>query len=106
MIDIECIVFSNDLNIALNKLLEIKQEKINNGIEAVDSRIFPMRAYLSEVIFSDGEKWIIEQPLYDNSSRGHRWKKAWVDASTITISQLENIIKPTGIYKLEDEKYF
>ena len=99
-------MFSNDLNIALNKLLKIEQEKINDGIGVIESRIFPMRPYLSEVIFSDGEKWIIVQPLYSNSSRGHRWIKAWVDASNVSISQLENIIKPTGIYRVENEKYF
>ena len=86
--------------------MQIEKEKTSTGIEVIESRMFPLRPYLSKITFSDGETWILVQPLYKNSSRGHRWKKAWVDASNVSISQLENIIIPTGEYKVEDKKYF
>ena len=85
--------------------MEIKKEKISTGTEVIESRMFPLRPYLSKITFSDGETWILIQPLYKNSSRRHQWKKAWVDASNVSVSQLKNKIIPTGEYKVEDEKY-
>lgn len=101
-----CIIFSSNYDIALNKLLEIEEDKKKDGIESRIRLIYPLRPYLSEITFSDDEKWVIVNPKYDNNSRGYRWRKAWVDASNVSISTLNNIIIPTGQYKFEHEQYF
>ena len=103
---IACIIFTSDFNIGVNKLLEIEEEKKKNGIVCTNKKLSKTQLCLNGMKFTDGEVWRIVNPKYNNTSRGYRWKKAWVDASNTTISELNNIIKPTGIYKVEDEKYF
>ena len=101
----KCIIFTNDCNIGTKKLLEIEEEKINSGIVPIDKKIYPSRPYLNEIRFSDGEEWIILRP--NDTARGYRWRKAWVDVRSTTLYNLQNIILPIGyLHKWEDEKYF
>lgn len=101
-----CIIFSSNYDIALNKLLEIEEDKKKDGIKSITRLVYPLRPYLSEITFSDNERWIILNPIYDNNSRGYRWKKALVDASNVSIAALDNIIMPTRLYRSEHEQYF
>lgn len=101
----KCIIFTDDYDIGLKKILEIEEEKKNQGIIAVSKRT--SRNYLSdnEIRFSDGEEWIILKP--NDTARGYRWRKAWIDVKSTTIYNLQMIILPIGdLYKWEDEKYF
>lgn len=101
----KCIIFTNDYDIGTKKLLEIEEEKINNGIVPIDKKIYPLRPYLNEIRFSDGEEWIILRP--NDSARGYKWRKAWVDVKSTTLYSLRAITLPIGdLYKWEDEKYF
>lgn len=102
---VKCIIFTSDYEVGTKKLLEIEEEKINNGIVPIDKKIYPLRPYLNEIRFSDGEEWIILRP--DDGARGYRWRKAWVDVKSTTLYSLRAIILPIGdLYKWEDEKYF
>jgi hypothetical protein len=101
---VKCIVFSNDLDVGSNKLLEIEKEKNSLGIITTHKRIFNDGWMPSEIIFDDGEEWIIVRPL--DTARAYRWRKAWVDVK-VSIEQWHNLIIPTGsLYQWEKEKYF
>ena len=102
---VKCIIFTSDYEVGTKKLLKIEEEKKNNSIVAVDKRIYPSRPYLNEIRFSDGEEWIILKP--NDTARGYRWRKAWIDVKSVTIYDLRAYILPLGdLYKWEDEKYF
>ena len=91
---------------AVRLLEEIQKEPENeSGIETVFKRISKSAYIRSEIRFGDGEEWIIVNP--NNGARGYRWRKAWVDASNTTISQLYLYIVPYGDgYQWEDYKLF
>ena len=102
---VKCIIYTSDIEVGINKLLEIENEKNESGIETVFKRISKSDYIRSEIRFSDGEEWIIVNP--NNGARGYRWRKAWVDASNTTISQLYLYIVPYGDgYQWEDYKLF
>ena len=102
----KCIIYSNNIDIALQKLLEIEKEKTKNGVNVTKRYTSCVHSWVrQEIQFSDGEEWIIVQP--NNGARGYRWRKAWIDASNVSISDLQNRILPYGdLYKWEDEKCF
>ena len=80
---VKCIIYTSDMDVGINKLLEIT----------------------SEIRFSDGEEWITVNP--NAGARGYRWRKAWIDANNTTISQLYSNIVPCGSdYQWEDYKLF
>lgn len=102
---VKCIVYTNNIDVGINKLLEIENEKNEYGIETVFKRISESNYNRSEIRFSDGEEWIIVAPY--PGARGYRWRKAWIDASNTTISQLHLNIIPYGSgYQWEDYKLF
>ena len=99
---VKCIVYSSDMEIGKNKLLEIEKEKNELGIVTTNSRLSKVH---NEIQFSDGEEWIVVNPSL--AARGYRWRKAWIDASNTSYSALIQIILPCGdLYKWEDEKFF
>lgn len=102
---VKCIVYTSDIEVGINKLLEIENEKNESAIETVLKRISKSDYIRSEIRFSDGEEWIIVNP--NAGARGYRWRKAWIDANNTTISQLYSNIVPYGSgYKWEDYKLF
>lgn len=102
---VKCIIYTSDIEVGINKLLEIEKEKNESGIETVFKRISKSNYIRSEIRFRDGEEWIIVNP--NAGARGFRWRKAWIDASNTTISQLYLSIVPYGSgYQWEDYKLF
>ena len=99
---VKCIIYTSDINIGREKLLEIEKEKYYEGISVtrkVLSRLF------SEIDFSDGEEWKIVNPI--DTARGYRWRKAWVDTKNTSIAALYQLILPCGsLYQWKKEKYF
>jgi hypothetical protein len=101
---VKCIIFTNDLDVGGNKLIEIERDKNSLGITTTYKRIRKDGWIPSEIRFSDGEEWVIVMPL--DTCRGYRWRKAWVDVK-VSIEQLQNLIIPIGcLYQWEKEKYF
>lgn len=74
---VKCIVYTSDIDVGINKLLEIENEKNEYGIETVFKRISESNYNRSEIRFSDGEEWIIVAPY--PGARGYLWRKAWID---------------------------
>ena len=103
---VKCIIYSNNVDVAIKKLLEIEKEKIDDDINVTKRCISRKRPWIrQEIQFSDGEEWIVVRP--NDNARGYRWRKAWIDASNVSVSDLEIRILPYGnLYKWEDEKYF
>lgn len=102
---VKCIIYTSDIEIGINKLLEIENEKNESGIETVFKHISKSTYISSEIRFSDGEEWIIINP--NAGARGYRWRKAWVDANNTTIYQLYlNIVTYGSGYQWEDYKLF
>lgn len=102
---VKCIIYTSDIEVGINKLSEIENEKNESGIETVFKRISKSGYICSEIRFSDGEEWIIINP--NAGARGYRWRKAWIDANNTTISQLHSNIVPCGDgYQWEDYKLF
>lgn len=98
---VKCIVYTNDIEVGKAKLLEIESEKNESGTSTTMKRLSKS---WNEIRFSDGEEWIILNP--NDSTRGYRWRKAWIDANT-TVKQLHLCVLPYGeLYKWEKEKYF
>lgn len=102
---VKCIIYTNDLEIGKQKLLEIEEEKNTSGITTLTKRLFKEDyGFPNEIRFSDGEEWVIAKP--NDGARGYRWRKAWVDVKT-SIEMLQNVILPCGaLYQWEKEKYF
>ncbi len=98
---VKCIIFSNNKDKAVAKLNEIKEEKIAQDIQvtySVLSKIY------NEIRFSDGEEWIVLSA--NDSVRGYRWRKAWVDKDVPQYT-IDTYINPIGdLYKWEDYKVF
>jgi hypothetical protein len=93
---IKCIIYTNDIEIGINKLLEIEKEKNLLGIKTTTKRMSGKYFIApSEIRFDDGEEWIIVKPV--DGARGYRWRKAWVDVKT-SIEMLECLILPCGSY--------
>lgn len=102
---VKCIIYTSDIEVGINKLSEIENEKNESGIETVFKRISKSDYIHSEIRFSDGEEWIIINP--NAGARGYRWRKEWIDANNTTISQLYSNIVPCGDgYQWEDYKLF
>lgn len=102
---VKCIVYTNNIEVGINKLLEIENEKNEYMIETVFKRISESNYGRSEIRFRDGEEWIVVKP--NVGARGYRWRKAWVDANNVTISQLFLNVIPYGDgYKWEEYKIF
>lgn len=102
---VKCIVYTSDIEVGINKLLEIEDEKNESWIETELKRISKSDYNRSEIRFSDGEEWIIVTP--HSGARGYRWRKACIDASNTTVSQLYlNIIPYGSVYQWEDYKLF
>lgn len=98
-----CIIFSSNKDRANDKLDEIIKEKTEKGIDVVYQKKDTSFMYDNYVLFNDNELWKI---VYANdSARGYRWHKAWVDKQ-ISKEIIQNIIEPTGIYRLENYKQF
>lgn len=97
----KCIIWTIDLNVGKQKLLQMEKVKRFSGIQTTKKVFSPS---WNEIIFDDGEEWIV---LYaSESARGFRWRKAWID-SDIPKDILENVVFPTGaLYKLEEPEYF
>lgn len=99
---VKCIVYTSDLNIGREKLLEIEKEKLEQGIYITRKALGRL---FSEIDFSDGEEWKMVNPI--DTARGYRWRKAWIDAKNTSISALQQLILPCcSLYKWEKEKYF
>lgn len=98
---VKCIIFSMCKRKGIEKLKEIKREKLAQGIKVAH---YVMGSHRAEIRFSDGEEWIV---LHMNESiRGYRWRKAWVD-NTIPQTSINDLIKPIShFYKWEDYKLF
>lgn len=102
---VKCIVYTSNIKIGQEKLLEIEREKNDLGILVTSKRMSDKHSSDNEVRFDDGEEWIIVNP--NNGARGYRWRKAYVDASNTSIAQLQtNILPYGGIYQWKKEKYF
>lgn len=102
---IKCIIYTNDLDVGLSKLLEIEKEKNSQGIATEYKRVSAKNIFVpTEIAFADGEEWRIVRPI--DNARGYRWRKAWVDVK-VSIEMLECLILPYGaLYQWEKEKYF
>ena len=91
---VKCIIYTSDMDVGINKLLEIEKDKNESGIETV-----------FKGISKSCEEWITVNP--NAGARGYRWRKAWIDANNTTISQLYSNIVPCGSdYQWEDYKLF
>jgi hypothetical protein len=89
----------------MKSYLKLKKKKNKDGISTTLKRIHKKQICGNEIRFSDGEEWIIVNP--NMGARGYRWRRAWIDASNTSISQLQNCILPYGsLYQWEKEKYF
>ena len=85
------IIYTPDREIGRSKLLDIEKEKNSLGIATTLKRF---SNYVGdEIKFADGEIWKVVKP--DDTSRGCRWNKAWVDKSNVTEEQLQYYIIPT-----------
>lgn len=99
---VKCIIYTSDIDIGRDKLFEIEREKNASGITTIRANF---SSYHNEMWFSDGEEWIVLNP--GAGVRGYRWRKAWIDASNTSISDLQCNILPYGsLYQWEKEKYF
>lgn len=98
-----CIIFSSNKDRANDKLDEIIKEKTEKGIDVVYQKKDTSFMYDSCVLFNDNELWKIVYA--SDSARGCKWHKAWVDKE-ISKEIIQNIIEPTGIYRLENYKQF
>ena len=102
---VKCIIYTPNIKIGKEKLVEIEREKINLGISVISKKLSDEYPNYNEIRFDDGEEWIIVNP--NNGARGYRWRKAYIDASNTTIAQLRNNVLPYGsLYQWEKEKYF
>ena len=106
---VKCIIYTNDKEVGLKKLLDIEKEKNQLGIKTVFKQIYDLSFYKfnvhDEIKFSDGEHWIVVKP--NHSSSGYRYHKALIDQTNTSIKQLNDNILPYGIgHEIEQEKYF
>lgn len=102
---VKCIIYTSDIKIGQEKLAEIEKEKADLGISIASKKSSDKYTNQNEIRFDDGEEWIIINP--NNSARGYRWRRAWVDATNTSVAQLLNFILPYGcLYQWEKEKYF
>lgn len=102
---IKCIVYTRNKTVGINKLLEIEKDKNSVGIKTVCKAI---KSYFvhPEIKFDDDEEWIVLD-LSESKPRGYRWRKAYIDVSSIQLSEYYNYIAPYGdYYKWEEPKYF
>lgn len=99
-----CIVFTNDFELGLKKLNQIKEDKISNGIKLTNWQISRNCPEYTKFCFEDGEIWTIKES--STSERGFRWVKAWVD-SRATKDEIEYIGIKGGFLGIWHElKYF
>lgn len=102
---VKCIIYTSDIKVGQDKLIDIEKEKIDLGISITSKKVSDKYTNQNETRFDDGEEWIILNPT--NGARGYRWRKAYVDASNTSVAQLLNYILPYGnLYQWEKEKYF
>ena len=96
------IIYTNNVEVGRQKLLEIDKENNDKGIKTEIKRFSGIENVIG---FENGDMWRIIRP--NDSSRGYRWNKAYVDASDTTISMLYNFILPSGLgARLDDITYF
>lgn len=87
------VVYSNNIQRAINKLEEICKEK-NNLVRKVTS----LNNFRYE--FED-EIWCFVKP--NGNARGIKYNKCYVDAATVTLGEYYNYILPSGV--LTDNDY-
>lgn len=100
---LKCIIYYNNNNYkkAQQKLKEIIEEKLKNGINMT---YYYESDYISKASFSDKEEWITVKAAVN--SKGCRWRKAYVDCD-ISQELIDKIIAPCGyLYKWEDYKKY
>ena len=100
---LKCIIYYNNNNYkkAQQKLKEIIEEKLKNGINMIYNY---ESNYISKASFSDKEEWITVNA--GANSKAYRWRKAYVDCD-ISQEVIEKIIAPCGnLYKWEDYKKY
>ena len=85
-----CYIFTNIRSVGIEKLKEIVKKKEK---ERVRYTFYTKTHSETSAEFEDGEYWRIKRPTRCELA-GIRWDKCYVDASSVTISQLETIIKP------------
>lgn len=85
---------------AKRKLEEIIAEKAEQGIKPI---LYNDNNIVTQIAFSDGDEWRLA--LANHHMRGLRWHKAYVEKE-IPLEIIQDIIKPMGIYKIEDFKWF
>ena len=85
---------------AKRKLEEIIAEKAEQGIKPI---LYNDNNIVTQIAFSDGDEWRLA--LANHHIRGLRWHKAYVEKE-IPLEIIQNIIKPMGIYKIEDYKLY
>lgn len=107
---VKCIIYTNNKEVGLKKLLDIEKGKNQLGIKTVFKQIYYDLSFCNfnvhdEIKFSDGEHWIVVKP--NHSSCGYRYNKALIDQTNTSIKQLNDNILPYRIgCEIEQEKYF
>lgn len=100
---VKCIVYSNSIERGNNQIKKIADEYEKEGIYVVRECASEKSGH--RIDFTNGEEWIVVFP--NDGARGYRWRKAYVDAKTVTLAQLNTRIIPSGnLYQLEDYKLF
>lgn len=96
------IIYTNSEEVGRQKLLEIEKENNDNGIKT-KSKWFSRAENV--IKFDNGDMWKVVR--LNDSNRGQRWNKAYVDARNTTISILYNLILPSGLgAALDNITYF
>jgi hypothetical protein len=86
------IIYTKNKEIGIKELEEIREQKEKQGIKVtLYNRSYNMPSYT----FSDGEVWIILQPI--DANRAYRWSKCRVDAKNTTMAEWINIIRPAEV---------
>ena len=92
-----CFIFTKNRSVGMKKLMNISEEKKKRAIYANN---FKNKYDDLWVEFDDGETWKVMRP--GERCLGIRWDKCYVDASSVTISELERVIKPRGLVNNPD----
>lgn len=96
---VKCIIYTNDKEVGLKKLLDIEKEKNQLCIKTVFKQIYHVSFCKlnvhDEIKFSDGEHWIVVEP--NHASCGYRYHKALIYKTNTSIKQLNDNILPYGI---------
>lgn len=86
------IIYTKDKEIGIKELEKIREQKKKEGIKVtLYNRSYNIPGYT----FSDGEIWIILQPI--DANRAYGWFKCRIDAKNTTMSEWINIIRPAEV---------